>query len=130
MLNSKALLQWKSVKTILKTKTTVLKIAFGVSEVNPIFLLQGLAYTYLKMTFRGTGVTTHSHAANLMPAAKPTRHAAYPEPPPCPVVAHNTLQWHVKPAWSEPRPSSGFKSPPTCTPRVSGKNMNCSRAFS
>ena len=48
------------------------------------FFLQGLACTYLRMTFRCTGVTIHTRAAKLMPAARPTRHAANPEWPTCP----------------------------------------------
>ena len=67
-----------------KTKTTVLKTASGVSEANSIFFLQGLACTHLRMTFRCTWVTIHTRAAKLVPAARPTQHAANPEWPTCP----------------------------------------------
>lgn len=91
-----------------KKQKQLLKIAFGVSGGNATFLLQGLACTDLEMTFGGTSVTIHSHTAGLMPAAKPTGHAAHPERPARPVVARDPLQGHRNPAQPEPRPPSGF----------------------
>ena len=122
-LNCKALLQWQSVKRILKTKTTVVKIAFGVSEANSIFFfLQGLACTYLRMTFRCTGVTIHTRAAKLMPAARPTRHAANPEWPTC-------TWWHTT-CCGGIRNQHGLNQVAIHLHSAAEKNTNSFRAFS